>query len=362
MNVRIVCTACGQEAQPLDWRCTACEGALDLQDLPNFDANKIDEGDFTLWRYSAFLPVEKRISLGEGMTPLAPVENEYGRIWLKQEYLNPTGSYKDRGTVTMMNHLASHDVRDVVEDSSGNAGASVAAYSSALDIASRIYVPASGSPSKKALIEAFGGTLMEIEGAQYAKTQACEEAAKTTPYASHAWSPYFVLGQMTAAFEVWEQLGRRAPKAIATPLGHGGLFLGFAQGFAMLHEAGLIDTMPRLYAIQASLSDPIVQGWEQGADVPPRVDTAPTVADGIIVDVPVRGREVLQAIRESQGAALRVEEDAILGARDALALRGFIVEPTSAVTWAALPQIKAHLGDDDIVLALTGNGLKYVGR
>lgn len=359
----LICSNCERPAQALDWRCATCESALDFAHLPPFSPRAIRAEDNTLWRYHASLPVEKRITLGEGMTPLTPINTPEGRLWLKQEYLNPTGSYKDRGTTTLMNHMASQGVAQVVEDSSGNAGASVAAYSSALGIRSRIYVPANGSPAKKALIRALGGELMEIEGEQYAKTHACEQAAQTTPYASHAWSPYFVLGQMTVAWEVWEQLGRRAPRAIVTPLGHGGLFLGFTRGFRALLDAGLIDAMPRLYGVQASLADPIVQGWEQGATVPPRVTTAPTVADGIIVDVPVRGREVLTAIRESGGGAFRVDEHTILPARDALAHKGFIVEPTSAVVWSALPQIRDHLGTgDDIVLALTGNGLKYVGR
>lgn len=358
----IVCNDCGAVAQPLDWRCTVCGGSLDLEGLPAFDVEAIDTSDFSLWRYAAMLPVPRRISLGEGLTPLTYTDTDAGRVWLKLEYLNPTGSYKDRGTVTMMNHMAAHDVTTVVEDSSGNAGASVAAYSSALGIHARIYVPETGSPAKKALIRAVGGELVEIPGPQHAKTEACEEAASTTPYASHAWSPYFVLGQMTAAYELWEQFGRRAPDAIVTPLGHGGLFLGLARGFRKLHDAGLIDRMPRLFAVQAQRSDPIVRGWEIGAEEPPIIDVQPTIADGIIVKVPVRGRAVLAAIRESNGAALRVAEEDILPARDALFRRGFTAEPTSAVTWAALPQVRDLLAPDaQIVLALTGNGLKNVG-
>lgn len=363
MSSQLRCTECDQAAAPLDWRCTSCGGSIDFAELPAFDTASIDAGDFSLWRYAAMLPVERRISLGEGLTPLVQVDWDGQPLYTKLEYLNPTGSYKDRGTVTMMNHLAAQNVMEVVEDSSGNAGASVAAYASALGIASRIFVPATGSAAKKALIRAFGGELAEIEGPQHAKTEACREAARTTPYASHAWSPYFVLGQMTAAWEVWEQMGRRAPDAIATPIGHGGLFLGFARGFTLLKAAGLIERVPRMFAVQAEGADPIVRGWEQGDDLPPRFELRRTVADGIIVDEPVRGRTVLQTIRESEGAAFRVSDTDILTAQTALARKGLMVEPTSATTAAALPQIRAALEPGaSLVIALTGSGLKTMGR
>ncbi|QPC82407.1 pyridoxal-phosphate dependent enzyme [Phototrophicus methaneseepsis] len=359
----IICTECGAQAQPLDWRCTHCGGPLDFDELPPFDAKAIIAGDFSLWRYRAMLPVKRRISLGEGLTPLAKTKIDGRALYIKQEYLNPTGSYKDRGTVTMMNHIAAQGVTEVVEDSSGNAGASVAAYSSAAGIQARIYVPESGSPAKKALIQAFGGTLVEVPGPQQAKTDACEKAAETTTYASHAWSPYFTLGQMTAAYELWEQFGKVAPDAIATPVGHGGLFLGLARGFRQLYNAGLVDKVPRMFAIQAANSDPIVRGWESGADEPVLYEVQPTVADGIIVKVPVRGKAVLSAIRESDGAALRVAENTIVPAQETLARHGFIAEPTSAVTLAALPQLREILPETaSLVLVLTGNGLKNVER
>ena len=158
-------------------------------------------------------------------------------------------------------------------------------------------------------------------------------------------------------------MGHKVPYAIATPLGHGGLFLGLARGFAKLKAAGLIEKVPRLFAIQAANSDPVVRGWESGADVPPVYEVQPTVADGIIVKVPVRGKAVLQAIRESEGAALRVAESDILSAQAALAQHGFIAEPTSSVTLAALPQLREMVpADESLVLVLTGNGLKNVGR
>lgn len=360
-TMQIICTNCGQAAAALDWTCAACGGVLEFAAFPAFDPAKISAHDMSIWRYADWLPLQKHVTLGEGLTPLVPTVIDDMLFYAKLEYLNPTGSYKDRGTVTLMNHIAAHGVKEVVEDSSGNAGASVAAYSSALGIQARIYVPADGSPSKKALIQAFGGELMEIPGPQYAKTAAALQAAKTTTYASHAYSPYFVLGQMTVAFEVWEQLDRKAPDIIATPVGHGALFLGFSRGFKLLHQAGLVDELPTMVAVQAAACDPIVRGFEASATTPPELVGQKTVADGIIVDHPVRGEAVLRAIYETGGAALRVQDDATTAAQQHLAQRGLIVEPTSATTVAALPQIIERFGSDQtIVCGLTGNGLKNI--
>jgi threonine synthase len=361
MDATLVCTECGARAEPLDWRCTRCDGPLDFAAYPPFEPETIVPDDFSLWRYRAMLPVRRRVTRGEGLTALVEVDVDGARFLAKLEYQNPTGSYKDRGTTTMMSHLVGQGVREVVEDSSGNAGASVAAYASAAGIRARVFVPATAAPAKKALIAAVGGDLVEVPGPQHAKTEACMEAARTTPYASHAWSPYFVLGQMTAAWEIWEQLGRRAPDAIVCPVGHGGLFLGLARGFRSLRQAGLIERAPRLFAAQSEGCDPIVRAWEQGDAVPPRVTPTPTVADGIIVEVPVRGKAVLRAIRDSGGAALRTGNDAILAARDALARRGLLAEPTSATPVAVLARVRAQLGPDaTVVIPLTGSGLKLL--
>ena len=351
----------GQTVGPLDWH--SDNQPLRLKSLPPFAADQIHADDWSVWRYAAMLPVEKRISLGEGGTPLVSTEIDGLAFHAKLEYLNPTGSYKDRGTVTLVNYLASLGVTEVVEDSSGNAGASLAAYAAAAGIKARIFVPASAPIGKKQLIASFGAELVEIPGPRAAATQALMEAVKTTVYASHAWNPLFITGQMTAAWEVWEQLGRRAPDAIVCAVGHGGLILGFARGFRLLLEAGLISRMPRLYAVQSAACDPIVQAWERGLDHTEPLTQQATVADGIVVTQPVHGREILATIRETNGAAFRVDDPAILAARTALNQRGLIVEPTSAVPVAALLRERGLIGNNQrIVVPLTGNGLKTLGQ
>ena len=352
----IQCNDCGKMAAQLEWRCSHCGGSLDLVYLPHFDPGRIDAGDFSLWGYGAMLPVSKRFSLGEGMTPLASLNIDGGQVFAKLDYLNPTGSYKDRGATTMLNYLAGLGVTDVIDNSSGNAGASIAAYAGLAGMNAKIYVPAASAvESKKKLIRGFGGTVVEAEN----HTAAAYAEAEQTTYASHAWSPYFVLGQMTAAWETWEQLGRRAPDAVATPVGHGGLFLGFCRGFKALLDAGLISRLPRMIAVQSSGVDPIVRAWESGSSASASIAPGHSIADGILVDTPVRGRQILAALYETSGFALRVDNESIARAQRRMARMGLIIEMTSAVVVAALPQIRNRLDNDSrLVIALTGNGLK----
>ncbi len=355
----ILCVECGAAAGALDWRCRSCGGVLELAALPGFNAAKINRADFSLWRYAALLPVEQRISLGEGLTPLVRAALDGHAFHAKLEALNPTGSFKDRGTAVMLNYLAAEGATEFIDNSSGNAGASLAAYAGASGLRATVFVPAATAvQSKKRLIRAFGGDI--IESHKYLAD--VYAAAERTTYASHAWNPFFVLGQQTAAWETWEQLGRRAPYAVAVPVGHGGLFLGFYRGFKALQAAGYISELPRMIALQSAGVDPIVRAWEAGLEAPPKIEPGPSVADGILVDAPVRGAQILRALADTDGFALRVEDDAILGAQTQLQRIGLMVEATSAITAAALPRIRARFGPEaTIVLALTGSGLKTVG-
>ncbi len=355
----LVCGTCGTMAKALDWRCGSCGGALELAGLPAFEADKIDAGDFSLWRYAEILPVQRSFSLGEGTTPMVPVTLAAGDFSAKLEHLNPTGSFKDRGTALMLNHLAAHCARDVIDNSSGNAGSSLAAYAGAAGLRARVFVPAATAvESKKRLIRSFGGAIIESHNPLADVIAAAERAT----YASHAWNPYFVLGQQTAAWEIWEQLGRRAPEAVATPVGHGGLFLGFYRGFKALREARLIERLPRMIAVQSAGVDPIVRGWEARAKQPPRIKAGQSVADGILVDDPVRGEQILSALHDTGGFALRVENGAILTAQRAMQRAGHIIEATSAVPVAALQKIRERIGiSAHLVIALTGSGLKDLG-
>jgi threonine synthase len=318
-----------------------------------------------LWRYlEALPPLASRVSLGESMTPLIPFGHRGREIWLKCDYLLPTGSYKDRGAAILMSHLQAMGIQRVVEDSSGNAAASLAAYAARAGIAIEVFCPASASPGKLAQIKLYGAQLRLIEGPRQRTTEALERHVATTGdfYASHLWHPYFLEGVKTVAFEIIEQNGWRAPGVVLCPVGAGSILLGLYKGFTELQEAGIIDRLPRLFAVQAANICPVYTAYERhDSDVPPIAAPQPTLAEGIALPCPVRGPKLLQALRETDGGVTVVSEEEIRQGLVILGRRGICVEPTSAVVIKALE----HLEDtgmvhphEQVVLVLSGFGLK----
>ncbi len=358
------CALCTLPAPaPLAWRC-ACGGAFEYEWEPRFDPSQVQTHLWSQWRYGAMLlptgiPLRAHTSLGEGMTPLTAIMWEGALVSFKLEFLMPTGSYKDRGSATLLSVLRAEGHTALIEDSSGNAGASIAAYAGAAGLQATIFVPAHASPNKKAQIMAFGATLHEIEGPRQATSDACHIAASETLYASHAWHPAFLLGQMAAAWELWEQTHGNLPDAIVMPLGQGGMLLGYYRGFRALQAAGLLERLPRLVGVQSVACAPVVRAWEEGAARVEPVAEHATVAEGIRIRAPARGDEILRAIRESDGLALAVEDEAITRARRALGQRGLFAETTSAVAVAALPALRQRLGERiKVLIPLSGSGLK----
>jgi threonine synthase len=286
------------------------------------------------------------------MTPLVPTRD--GSLLLKVESANPTGSFKDRGATVLLTALAAQGVREVVEDSSGNAGAAIAAYAARAGIAASIYVPATTSTAKGAQIEAYGARVVRVDGTREAVARAAQNARGT--YAGHCWHPAFFHGTKTIAYELWEQLGGRAPGWVVTPVGHGTLLLGLALGFRELRAAGLVPRVPRLAAVQAAAC-PTLAGPALGLG-PGHGDT---LAEGIRIRQPVRGQEIQEAVRESGGRWLVVDDGELRTAWQRLGREGFFVEPTAAVApaaaWRLLEQGELD-PSETVVVPLTGHGLK----
>lgn len=363
--MNVVCHECGAQAtlSPERW-CCDCGGAWEFEEFTTFDPALIDVGDASIWRYRRLygLPFETpRVRLGAGWTPLLGVELSERQILVKPEYYSPTASFKDRGTALMINLLAYQGVERVVDDSSGNAGASVAAYAAQAGMKAEIFVPAYASLAKQAQIAVYGAEVRPVPGPRAnAKLAAFEAAGRGVVLASHAYHPGFLLGQQSVAWEVWEQLGRRAPDWYVVPVGQGGQLLGVWLGFRRLRTAGLVDRLPRLVAIQATALAPVCHAFAAGLDSVPAVEqTTHSVAEGLTITEPVRGRRLLQALRETDGMCITVEEDDILAAQRQMAHLGFFIEPTSATAIAALPAVleRARPGEM-IVVPLTGSGLK----
>ncbi len=356
---RLVCTHC-RVSHPFDpsrVRCD-CGGVIEVEGGPTFDPARTDKGRYDLWRYLHAIPLPagvEPVTLGEGWTPLLPARWKGVEVLLKCEFLNPTGSFKDRGTTVMVTGLAGAGVDQVVEDSSGNAGSSLAAYGARAGIRAAIYIPAYSSPAKKSQIAAYGATLVPIPGPRQRAAQAVLEAAKKSVYASHVYHPLIQHGMKTVAFELYEQLGGRADLSIILPVGHGSLLLGLARGFAELAAAGCISRLPRLFGVQAAACAPLAAAWERGAAEPLPVEEKETIAEGVRIAVPVRGRAILAAVRESGGEIIALPDTEVEKARLDLAHQGFYVEPTSALAVAALDHLHPT---GQVVAVLTGSGFK----
>jgi len=355
-NTNKWCCDCGA---PFSYRST----------IPSFfPREKITSRSKTIWRYLEALPVESgewMVSLGEGCTPLVPALFEEQNILFKLDFVSHSASYKDRGTALLVSKLREYGIKKVVEDSSGNAGAALAAYCANAGIVCEIFVPAYTSKGKVIQIEVYGALVRRIPGSREDTAMAVKEAARKFFYASHNWNPYFIQGIKTLAFELWEQMHWKAPDNIVVPAGQGSLVLGCYLGFQELKKAGEIKRLPRIFAVQAKNCAPLALAFQQGLDEPVTIKKRETIAEGISSAMPVRGREVLSAVRESDGMIISVEEKEILGSLKMIAKNGFYIEPTSAAATAGFSRLIRRgivKKSDSTVVVLTGSGLKATNK
>jgi threonine synthase len=359
----VCCTKCGA-AYPLNsvaYRCPACGGLYDYEGDFHFYPELLDRSQPGIWRYrhSFNLPDDlEPVSLGEGNTPLIWSRVFNRSIGFKCEYLNPSGSFKDRGSAVITAWLKYHQVNEAVEDSSGNAGASFAAYAARAGIKARIFVPESSYGPKRRQIEAYGAELVPISGTRSDVTDAVKKSAEAgVTYGSHAFLPFNLPGYATAAYEICEQLGQM-PGAVIVPAGQGGLLLGLARGFKAMHFGKEQLTEPRIIGVQSIACAPLWTSYTTNSKKPAYIADDFTLAEGVRVRNPLREEAVLASVMASGGTICATEENEILPGRDFLAALGFYVEPTSAIVWAALKKLVNKL-PDPIVVILTGSGLKY---
>ncbi len=365
----VSCNDCGKNNKFTldDWRCP-CGGAWEPILSKPFDPEKIQLKDYSIWRYGAFLGLDIKEPIrrmGVGWTPLVPVNIFDRSLFLKLEFLSPSGSFKDRGVNAMMNQLVHMGVESVVEDSSGNAGASLAAHAARFGINAQIFVPAYASPAKQHQISIYGVDVIPIDGSRKETEKAAQAyVGGGKAYASHAYNPAYLAGQVTAAWETWEQLRGTAPDWIICPVAQGGQFLGYWLGFSLLLQAGLVEKLPRLVAVQSTLIAPLYQAWSQGLVHVPEVEPAgQTAAEGVAITKPARGKRLLQALRETNGKVIIVDEEEIFNSQITLAQKGYYIEPTSALALAGYRQMMGDIEEDAVVmLPLTGSGLKSVPK
>lgn len=319
-----------------------------------------------IWRFAgrlAGLDAGPRVTLGEGATPLvaAPRLAEaigIATLYLKLESQNPTGSFKDRGSAAAVSAALAAGATQLVEDSSGNAGASAAAYAARAGLRCAIYAPASAPAAKLRQARACGARVVTVAGSRADVTRAAERAARARAvyHLNHNANEAFVHGTQTLAAELAEALA--GDYAVVMPVGGGSLLAGCHDGFAQLAPT----RSPRLFAVQPEACAPLVRALAAGWDAPLPVEAGPTIAGGITIADPPRGARLLRALRASGGGAVAVGDEQIVRWGRLLArLEGVYAEPTSAAAVAGLAQLVATgtiPASSAAVAIITGSGLK----
>ncbi|MBQ7278768.1 MAG: threonine synthase [Clostridia bacterium] len=358
-----ICSRCGKR-EPVTTRRPQCPcgGLWDLEFTPpKFDLNRVDRDQWSLFRYHPFLGLYgdswRQVSLGEGMTPIVPLDEN---VLLKMDYFMPTLSFKDRGAAVLVSHCKDIGVKQVVQDSSGNAGNAVAAYCARAGISCEIFVPEGTSPKKVDMIRAHGAVCTIVPGNRDHCAQVCRQKVEQEGvyYANHVYNPFFYQGTKTYIYEVYEQL-HRIPRHLVIPVGNGTLFLGAMLALEELQAAGCIDTFPQIIALQTQTCDPLLQAMEQGLDHPAVITPQPTIAEGIAIGKPMRGQEILAYAKKHGVLFVHAPEDKILSARAALAQKGIYAEHTTAANYAAYLSFVDQYGPaPDTLITMCGAGLK----
>lgn len=336
---------------------------LNIDFEPKIDPHKIAGRPNSIWRYRESIPIENDkniVSFQEGLTPLLPLQIGKGKkVLVKQDYLFPTGSYKDRGASVLLSKIKELNIRHIVQDSSGNAGASVAAYGKLAQIPCNIYLPADTSESKITQIAAYGAKIIRVNGDRKATANQAFEAAKSSYYASHCFNPYFFQGTKTFAYEVCEQLNWQAPQALVLPAGNGTLIIGCYIGFKELANMGIITKIPKIIAVQSEQCQPLHHAMLDSTFNKENYSPNDTIAEGIAIPNPIRLQQMVNIIKETNGQVITVSEDEICEAWKQVANLGFYIEPTSAATIAGIIKYKnQNDADTEIVSLFSGNGLK----
>jgi len=362
-HLDIRCVNCGNPYPELGlpFICRQCGGVYDFSTFPNYDPGLLDQNKTGLWKYQYSFGLTRdhsSLSLGEGNTPLIWHPNENAAF--KMESQNPTASYKDRGSSVLIAHMIERGIKYAVEDSSGNAGASYAAYCARVGIQGRVFIPDSASGAKRKQIEMFGGDVVPVPGPRSnAASKVIEAANRGIPYASHAYQPFGMLGIATIAYEIALQSSGNVGTVIS-PVGHGNLFLGLIYGFQSLVTAKILDSMPMMIGVQAENCSPISSAYPDKL-IDPTYTPKPTSAEGVSVSQPVRGTKILSVLKLIDGKIVSVSEDKIFPNRAKLATLGIFVEPTSALPWAVYQETKANL-NPPVIMIITGSGYKTINH
>ncbi len=325
----------------------------------------------TMWRYDAVLPEATPVSLGEGFTPMLR-SREFPSVFIKDEGLNPTGSFKARGlsaAVTMARHFG---LKKLVIPSAGNAAGALAAYAAAANIEAHIFMPKDVSMANRIECHYYGAQVTLVDGLISDCARKVAELKEKPALSSEGWfdvsttkEPYRVEGKKTMGYEVAEQLGWKLPQGIIYPTGGGVGLLGMWKAFDEMEQLGFIGPeRPNMISVQSSGCAPIVKAWDEGravAEIWPHVST---LASGLRVPKPYGDYLILEILKKSGGLALAATDAEILQAtRHWAKVEGIFAAPEGAASLIAYQKLLASgffAADDTVVLFNTGSGLKYL--
>lgn len=363
-----ICNECCKRYSPYDFPYICeCGGMLDLDFYDKkFSMEDILKDEWSLFRYIKALPFEdlddiKSVSMGEGLTSLVRLDPYNPNILVKMDYMMPTLSFKDRGAAVLIAKANEFGAKKVVQDSSGNAGNSIAAYANRIGMECDIFVPEGTSPKKISMIKSHGANIHVVPGTREDTAKAALDMVKNTGafYASHVYNPYFYEGTKTYVYEIYEQLNGNMADTLVIPVGNGTLLLGAYYGLKELYSFGLIKELPRIIAVQATGCSPIYNAFKEGKELIEEVINTGTEAEGIAIAAPKRGKQILKAIRDTKGDIILAPEGDIIKTQEILAKKGFYVEITTAATFAAFNHCYKNNRDlGTVVLPFCGAGLK----
>jgi len=362
MSYEIRCIKCGGSSPSLlSYRCS-CGSPLEVRVRMKFDKTRIVKNDYTVWRYREFFPyvkVDDIISLAEGWTPII----KFGEgLYFKLDFLNPTGSFKDRGSTVLISsiHRLVREANGYIsEDSSGNAGASIAAYSARAGLKAKIFVPATVSGQKFNQILFYGAEVERVEGERSRVAAEAQKPERGKFYIGHIWHPIFSDGIRSLAYEVVEQFEWVPPDRIYLPVSAGTLLLGVIMGLEHLLESEVIDELPKVVACQTEQVSPLYHRLKNLPYTPPARITS--IADALISVNPPFLELMVNKMRKIGGEVEIVNDNQIYNGFVELAKKGLFVEPSSAVAYAAYKkQIENGVTSkkETSLIVLTGTGLK----
>ena len=387
--IELECSACGKkyDASVEQHLCTCGKPLLARYDLKRAAATlsleNLKTRPRTLWRYAEVLPNDPPVSLGEGMTALVhakrlgasircgPGEKEgrgreggLKRLYIKDEGLNPTGSFKARGMTAAVSRAKQLGAKALAAPTAGNAGGALAAYAAAAGLPAVIVMPADTPVANVMECQAFGAKVVKLNGliSDCGKYVAEHKDREGWYEVSTLKEPYRVEGKKTMGYELWEQFGGKLPDVILYPTGGGVGLIGMCKGFDEMQEMGWVGAeRPRMVAVQAEGCAPIVRAWEAHETSAQFFPNATTVASGLRVPGPLGDLLILSMLRQTNGTAL-TDEEMLQAGRELASLEGIFAAPEGAATVSAVTKLAASgwiKPEETVVLFNTGTGYKY---